>query len=132
LGDDSEVAIRLLKAGVRVVITTRGAEGCRVFHEDGTSASESAFQTAVRDTTGAGDAFRAGFICGLYYGWDVRDTVRFAAAAAAVNCRGMGGCGGVEGLEQVQQFLRRGRPALPHARPAIRPWRNSEPFNSVG
>ncbi|OGG49539.1 MAG: hypothetical protein A3F84_29035 [Candidatus Handelsmanbacteria bacterium RIFCSPLOWO2_12_FULL_64_10] len=121
LGDDAEVAVGLLKEGVRGVIVTRGAEGCRAFHEDGTSASDPAFQTTVRDATGAGDAFRAGFICGLYYGWDLKDAIRFATATAAVNCRAVGGCGGVESLEQVQQFLRRGRPASPQGRSAPRP-----------
>ena len=121
LGDDAEVALGLLKAGVRGVVITRGGEGCRAFYEDGTSASEFAFQTTLRDATGAGDAFRAGFICGLYYGWDLKDGIRFAAATAAVNCRGVGGCGGVENLEQVQQFLRRGRPVAPQAYNAPRP-----------
>jgi sugar/nucleoside kinase (ribokinase family) len=118
LGEDAEVAVRLLKAGARAVVITRGAEGCRIFREDGTSAAEPALQIAARDTTGAGDAFRAGFLCGLYYGWDLRDTVRFATATAAVNCQGTGGCGGVESLEQVQQFLRRGRPLAGPPRPA--------------
>ena len=121
LGEDTEIAVGLLKAGVKGVVITRGAEGCRVFCEDGSSGAEPAFQATVRDATGAGDAFRAGFICGLNYGWDLKDVIRFASATAAVNCRGVGGCDGVESLEQVQQFLRRGRPLLPHARPNAKP-----------
>lgn len=121
LGDDAEVAVGLLKAGARMVLTTRGTEGCRTFLENGTSASAPAFQTTVRDTTGAGDAFRAGFICGLHYGWGLMDAIRFAAATAAVNCRSVGGCGGVESLEQVQQFLRRTKPAAAQPRSATRP-----------
>ena len=47
----------------------------------------------VVDTTGAGDAFRGGFISGWLRGGDaaeVEDVLRYANAAAALKCRGLG------------------------------------------
>ena len=132
LGDQAEVAVGLLKAGVRMAITTQGSLGCRVNFEDGTSITVAAYRTDVRDATGAGDAFRAGLICGLHYGWDARDSVQFATATAAVNCREIGGCGGVEGLEQVQQSLRRGISMSSETRSSTFHSRASESSPSTG
>ena len=35
------------------------------------------------DTLGAGDAWAAGFLCGLTHGWDLEKTTRFANAVGA-------------------------------------------------
>ena len=45
-----------------------------------------AFTVSVADNTGAGDAFRAGFIYGLLQGWNVAERLRFANATAALSC----------------------------------------------
>lgn len=42
------------------------------------------------DTTGAGDAFRMGFLYGLINGADLIDSAKIANAVAALNCRGFG------------------------------------------
>jgi sulfofructose kinase len=55
----------------------------------------SAFRIPVVDSTGAGDIFHAGSIYGLLQGWPVEDTLRFAAAAAALKCTQLGGRPGI-------------------------------------
>jgi hypothetical protein len=45
-----------------------------------------AFDVATRDTAGAGDAFRGGLIYGLLQGFSDSDSVRYAAAVAALVC----------------------------------------------
>lgn len=42
------------------------------------------------DTTGAGDAFRTGFIYGMLTGCDVEQTAEIANAVASLKCRGLG------------------------------------------
>jgi len=42
------------------------------------------------DSTGAGDAFRAGMLLGLSQEWPLADSLRFASAAGSLNCRGLG------------------------------------------
>jgi sulfofructose kinase len=43
-----------------------------------------------RDTTGAGDSFRAGFLHGLLRGWTIEESGRAANAVAALKCRAVG------------------------------------------
>ena len=61
-----------------------------------------AFHVPVVDSTGAGDVFHAGSIYGLLQGWSVPDTLRFAAAAAALKCEKLGGRPGIPTLERAK------------------------------
>jgi sugar/nucleoside kinase (ribokinase family) len=70
-----------------------------------------AFDVHVVDTTGAGDAFRAGFIAGWLRGGEnpnVHDVLRYAHGVAALNCRGLGARDGLPRHEEVQELIRRG------------------------
>ena len=48
-------------------------------------------RVAVRDTTGAGDAFHAALCLALTRGFETLDALRYAVAAASLCCRGLGG-----------------------------------------
>ncbi|MBI4521727.1 MAG: carbohydrate kinase family protein [Gemmatimonadetes bacterium] len=103
---DSEEALRELRhrhTGLLcVTLGERGAmalDGDRVYHQP-------AFPVVARDTTGAGDVFRGGFIYGLLRGWSVPDLLEFAAAAAAVSCTRLGALDSVPMLEDVEHLLR--------------------------
>jgi sulfofructose kinase len=65
-----------------------------------------AFRVPVVDTTGAGDIFHAGAIYGLLHAWSVEDTLRFAAAAAALKCERLGGRPGIPALERALELAR--------------------------
>ena len=69
------------------------------------------FRVPVVDTTGAGDAFRGGFIGGWLAGGGETDCVevlRFANAVAALNCRRLGARDGLPTRPEVDQLLRGG------------------------
>jgi sugar/nucleoside kinase (ribokinase family) len=79
-------ALRALKFGPRVVVITLGADGALVvtskehFRVPG-------FRVQSVDTTGAGDAFCAGFVCrAVVRKWDYRKAAIFANAVAAIKC----------------------------------------------
>jgi sugar/nucleoside kinase (ribokinase family) len=55
------------------------------------------------DTTGAGDAFRAGLIYSLLQGGDLRAAVAFAAAAGALKITASGSADGAPAVEVVSQ-----------------------------
>jgi ribokinase len=77
----------LLHRGVSAVVTTLGAAGVVVTESvDGVveSWSEPALEVRPVDTTGAGDAFRGALAARLAAGDDLRDAVRYAAAAGAL------------------------------------------------
>ena len=59
----------------------------------------------VVDTTGAWDAFHAGFIYGLLQEWSLERIVQFASAVAALNCMYLGGRTGLPDLPTVKLFL---------------------------
>ena len=91
-GEPSALARGLNADGARTAIVTCGPEGGVVCDRDEGEFSFPAFRPpAIVDTTGAGDTFRAGLTFGLMRGMGLRETVRFAAAAAALHCQVLGG-----------------------------------------
>ncbi len=90
---DHRTALRELKAryGCPLVGMTLGAVGALLFHDDVFIESR-AFEVpgGCRDTTGAGDAFHAGFIYGMLKGEDIEGSLRCANATAALKCRSIG------------------------------------------
>src|SRR5690606_18665116 len=77
---------------------TLGGKGA-VFVLDGIAESSSAFEVDVRDTTGAGDVFHGAFIYGVLHGWEIRKTIRFAHAVAAINCTAIGARAAIPSLD---------------------------------
>lgn len=63
-----------------------------------------AFQVDVVDTTGAGDLFHAGYIFALLRGDTLRDRLRFACAAAALNCIATGARGWIAPVDAIEQL----------------------------
>ncbi len=104
---DRRAGLKALKEryGNYFVAMTLGAEGVLAYHE-GEYIHMPGFAVACRDTTGAGDVFHGGFIYGLLQHMELEDTLRFANAVAALNCRALGARGGLPTLQQVEEFLR--------------------------
>lgn len=90
-GNELRTALRYMDAGgpeallayVPEVITTRGKEGALVHTGHGSWTVPAARPSAVVDPTGAGDAFRAGFYAGRYYGHGLLESVAYGNAAAS-------------------------------------------------
>ena len=100
-------AQKLLAYQPTVLIITRGAEGA-VAYTDQEVIEQPAFEVEpVVDTTGAGDVFHGAFAYGLALGYDLRQNLAFASAAAALNCRRLGGRGSLPSVEEVKQFMDR-------------------------
>lgn len=94
----------LCEMGALIAVVTLGERGCVVCSKAGVQHFP-AFPIEVVDTTGAGDAFHGAFIVGLLEGWKLSDTVRFASAVGAMNCRYLGGRTGLPNRQEVEQFL---------------------------
>ena len=92
-----------------LVIATMGEEGTLALFE-GREVRTPGWPIEAVDTTGAGDAFRGGFIAAwIRLGNDVElDTLLEAASAvAALNCRTVGAQTGLPSWKEVQQFVTR-------------------------
>lgn len=96
-----------LRYGCAVVGMTRGASGALLYHEN-RFIEQAAFDVpgGCRDTTGAGDAFHAGFIYGLLRERDaqVEDCLRYGCAVAALKCRKLGARAGLPTREELEDF----------------------------
>ncbi len=90
-----------------VVVVTAGASGSWCVSRDDAFHTP-AFAVPVVDTTGAGDVFHGGFLYGLLQGWPLRQTARFASAAAALKCRSAGGRAGIPTLPEIDTLLAEG------------------------
>jgi sulfofructose kinase len=65
-----------------------------------------------RDTTGAGDAFHAGFLYGLLRGEDIETSMRLANATAALKCRDLGARTALPDAAELDHLVNNG-PTLP-------------------
>jgi sugar/nucleoside kinase (ribokinase family) len=93
--------------GAAVVCVTLGAEGS-LARALGREVRTPAFAVDVVDTTGAGDVFRAGFIAGWLAAGDraeLPDVLRWANAAAALKCRGLGARTASPTVSEVRALL---------------------------
>ncbi len=105
LDDPREVARALLDRGVGTVGLKMGEAGCLVVSGGGEPLHLPAFAVPVVDATGAGDAFAAGFIAGVWLGWPLEQTARLANAAGALCVTGSGASGQVRSLAETLAFM---------------------------
>jgi sugar/nucleoside kinase (ribokinase family) len=80
---DFDAALKSLRDDIDVAVVTRSEKGCLVVGSNGIEAVPAFPVERVVDTTGAGDLFAAGFLCGLAGGADDRTCGRLGALAAA-------------------------------------------------
>lgn len=94
------------RSGCALVGITKGVEGALVYCDgEFFEAPALAVPGRCEDTTGAGDAFHAGFLYGVLRDEDVESCLRLANAVAALNCRRMGARTGLPTTTELQEFL---------------------------
>jgi sulfofructose kinase len=100
------VAAKSLLRADAVVGMTLGERGAVVFH-GGDFYESHAFPVpgGCRDTTGAGDAFHAGFIHGLLGGEEIEGCLRAACSVAALKCRALGARTALPTARELDEFL---------------------------
>jgi len=110
LDDPEDVACALLDRGVGTVGLKMGSAGCLVVSGTGERVRLPAFEVPVVDATGAGDAFAAGFMAGVWLGWSLEQTARLANAAGALCVTGAGASGNVRSLPETLAFIDSAKP----------------------
>ena len=94
---------RLLDAGAGLLAVICGADGALVVSPEGTE-QVPVFGVDAVDTTGCGDAFSAGFVCGVHLGRQPRDAVVLGNAVAALVAGGLGSDHGEFDLAAADAF----------------------------
>jgi len=107
--DLREALARMVDAGARMAVIPLGPQGAIARSRAG-EVELPAFSVRARDTTGAGDAFRAGLLWALLEGREPAEALRVAAAVAALNCREPGAQGGLPDRAGLEAFLERPPP----------------------
>jgi sugar/nucleoside kinase (ribokinase family) len=106
--NEREALIELKRRfGCALVGMTIGAAGAVVYH-DGDFIESPGFEApgGCRDTTGAGDAFHAGFLYGFLTGEDLETSMRFGNAVAAIKCSALGARTNLPTKPELDEFLK--------------------------
>jgi sulfofructose kinase len=105
---DERAALVEVKAryGCAVTGMTRGRRGALVYHDDTfIEVPTCTVPGGCRDTTGAGDAFHAGFLYGLLRGEEIEACLRLGCAVAALKCRSLGARTALPTKQELNYFL---------------------------
>ncbi|OCC00565.1 hypothetical protein BA190_33415 [Labrys sp. WJW] len=94
----------LLEAGARQIVVKRGALGSLVHSRQHTHVSPAAEVNAI-DTTGAGDAFAAGYIFGIVNGLSPASASTLANAAGALATTAVGSGAGAVGRQNLAALI---------------------------
>ncbi len=94
----------ILKMGPSRVAVTLGEKGALYMDAD-SWIEQPAFSVDTVDTTGAGDVFHGAYTYGRLQEWPMTETLRFAAAVAALKTRKVGGRTGIPTLDETMAFL---------------------------
>jgi len=102
--DAAIAAEKLIHKGVEKVIITLGSKGAFVITKD-EKVKVSAFKVDAVDTTAAGDTFCGSFAVALTEGKPLKDSLRFASAAAAISVTKMGAQPSAPTRKEIDKFL---------------------------
>jgi sugar/nucleoside kinase (ribokinase family) len=99
----SEIKVRF---GCAVAGLTLGEKGSLILCENAFIESRGfAVPGGCKDTTGAGDSYRAGFLFGLLTGESVERSAQIANAVAALKCRELGARTALPDREELNRFI---------------------------
>jgi len=86
---------------VGLLVNTRGSKGSVVYCPDGIYEIPAVPPAKIVDTTGAGDAFRAGFYAGRFRGYSVRECAVLGSSAASFVIESVGSVTNIPDWEKV-------------------------------
>ena len=104
--DASRAASKLLDMGIKNVIITLGEKGAYFANANETFSSPIAnLSNPVMDTTGAGDAFNAGFAVALTENKSIKDAISFASATAGLSTTKIGTANSMPNRDEIDKIL---------------------------
>jgi sugar/nucleoside kinase (ribokinase family) len=99
-----DAAKAVLALGARAAVLKLGPRGCGIYTGD-REVRCAAFDVAVKDTTGAGDCFVAGFLAAHLRGASLAEAGRFANAVGAFSVQCVGAATGVRGFQETESWM---------------------------
>ena len=90
------------------IVITEGTKGILGWNGEG-FVYQPAYKVKTVDTTGAGDAFHTGYLCGLLQGDKPATCLKLGAAVAALKCTRPGARSGLPTRRELNLFLSKRR-----------------------
>jgi sugar/nucleoside kinase (ribokinase family) len=100
-----EIAKMLIDLGAKVVGLKMGERGAYVRSAAGEEIIAPALKVQAVDSLGAGDAWAAGFLCGLAQGWSLERVTRFANTVGACSVLELGSTTGIRPMAETLRFM---------------------------
>ncbi|HCT91726.1 MAG TPA: 5-dehydro-2-deoxygluconokinase [Lachnospiraceae bacterium] len=104
---DEESAALWHSYHAKIVVIKHGIKGSTAYTADGQSFSIKPFPVEARKGFGGGDGYGAGFLYGLYRGWDIMECLEFGSAEASMMVRSNNCSDSLPGPEEVAEFIRK-------------------------
>jgi sugar/nucleoside kinase (ribokinase family) len=111
---ENEGVLSLLEAGAKRLVVTLGRDGAALFEASGNrngdemgfiKQSQEGFEATAVDTTGAGDAFTAGFVRGLAGGMNLMECLIIGNACGSLAIAKMGPREAMPSWKEVSEFI---------------------------
>lgn len=103
--DIKRLLSELADLGPKMVVVTNGINGS--FALDGSKYYQiKAFPADLKEMTGAGDAYATGLVAGFFYGQELTEAMRWAAANSAAVVEEVGPQAGLLNYNQMQEILK--------------------------
>lgn len=104
---DEESASYWCRQNAEIVVIKHGMKGSTAYTRDGRSYSIRPFPVKARKGFGGGDGYAAGFLYGLYQGWDLGDCLEFGSAEASMMV-GSNNCSvSLPAAKEVVEFIKK-------------------------
>ncbi len=102
-----KIAERLKAFNMKALVIKLGKKGCYVTDFVKGKYISTVEGMPVKDTTGAGDSFVAGFLCGISQGWDIFKSAAFGNTVASHNVGAVGATAGIPDFKSALAFFER-------------------------
>ncbi|MDF2685546.1 MAG: Fructokinase [Clostridia bacterium] len=100
------IAEFFISMGAKNIIIKLGKDGAYIREENGKRYILPTYSKIKPvDTTGAGDAFCAGFLCGLSQGWSFEESGKFANAVGTHCVMKIGASTGIKSMAEIKKFM---------------------------
>jgi len=104
--DDEETAKFWFSQNAKIVVIKHGKQGSTAHTADGGKFSIKPFPVECLKSFGGGDGYAAGFLYGLYKGWEIIDCLEFGSAEASMMVASHSCSDDLPNPEQVKRFIK--------------------------
>lgn len=104
--NDSESAAYWTSQAVKLLVIKHGMQGSTAYSNDNKAFSIKPFPVRARKSFGGGDGYAAGFLYGIFHGWEIIDCLEYGSAEASMMVKSNNCSEDLPNIEEVAEFIR--------------------------